>query len=437
MDSSGADRLESVEKEEDQRRQDHTSFVDTMRRINPLDSTKNCIEDVPLSIMEVGSEQPKQNKSNTSSENLSLSGAENGSLACTGSQSRNGRERSRSAHTAVMEEDNYQNLHSSSSENIIFSTLEQDNSLRKQFDDITEIARGSFGQVMRGRKKLEDKYYAIKIAPLSITDKERVVREVQALAHLEDKNIVRYYTSWWEKITVNILDETEERNTPTSENTETDSSSSDPDRRPKVCLLIQMELCEMSLEDWIWKRNDNPTENVNKHQSLQIFIQIIDGVSFIHSKGFIHRDLKPANILLMKDMTVKIGDFGLVTQVTREDESHQQQRTLSVGTHSYMAPEQKGNHYESEVDIFALGLIWFELCWKFGTFQERDKTWKTIRDGDLPTEFVTEYPAETCEIKKMLSQDPKKRPNTGDLKLYFKNMSSVDADNLGRSQLTI
>ncbi|XP_018419072.1 PREDICTED: interferon-induced, double-stranded RNA-activated protein kinase-like [Nanorana parkeri] len=133
-----------------------------------------------------------------------------------------------------------------------------------------------------------------------------------------------------------------------------------------------MELCENgSLKKWIKNRN-YVSSTVDKNQSLQIFKQIIEAVKYMHSQQLIHRDLKPANILFTKTMVVKIGDFGLVTQMTREDESKARQRTQGTGTPTYMAPEQKdGSQYENEVDIYALGLILVELLWIFETGSER------------------------------------------------------------------
>lgn len=127
-------------------------------------------------------------------------------------------------------------------------------------------------------------------------------------------------------------------------------------------------------------------------------------------------------------MIIKIGDFGLVTQMTGEDESKARQRTQGTGTPTYMAPEQRdGNVYENEVDIYALGLIFFELLWIFGSGHERANQWMKIRKGDLPMEFSKSYPIEVYEIKRMLSENPKKRPSAEELHNIFETKEILDS----------
>ncbi|KAM5180833.1 interferon-induced, double-stranded RNA-activated protein kinase-like [Mantella aurantiaca] len=391
------------------------------------DGAVSGVEDGAVSGVEDGAVSGAEDGGMSGVEDGAMSGVEDGAVygavvsTGNGSSKSNSREIRRSTHTAIMEEDNYQNLQTNCNGNDILSNLALDNSFFERFDDISNISQGSFGRVMKGRNKMDDRYYAIKIVPQRTNAKERFEREVKALAHLQHTNIVRYFTAWWEERVVSVLDGSEESCRPISSKWEGDSSSSRRGRRSETCLLIQMELCEMSLEDWTWKRNEDFTKNVNKDQSLQIFRQIIDGINYIHSNMFIHRDLKPANIFLMKDMSVKIGDFGLVTRVTEKGESQLVKRTPEIGTPSYMAPEQSENNYGREVDIFPLGLILFELLWRFGTKMGRDKMWDHIRVGKLPNGFANDYRGEAHEIKKMLSRDPKRRPSAEDLKevLFF------------------
>ncbi|MDA7979838.1 MAG: serine/threonine protein kinase [Pirellulales bacterium] len=81
------------------------------------------------------------------------------------------------------------------------------------------------------------------------------------------------------------------------------------------------------------------------------------GVSYLHDQGIVHRDLKPGNIF-DDDGTVKIGDYGLSKFISASRRSGQ---TESVGTVHYMAPEVAKGRYGKEVDVYALGIILYEM----------------------------------------------------------------------------
>ncbi|XP_073413687.1 interferon-induced, double-stranded RNA-activated protein kinase-like isoform X1 [Dendrobates tinctorius] len=282
-----------------------------------------------------------------------------------------------------------------------------------EFDNITKLDKGAYGQVVKARKIIADKFYAIKI--VQVRD-DKVQQEVKVLAQLEHQHIVRYFNAWLGQD--DFLD-----------SSESSSSSSDCSRKEWLCLYIQMELCEKgSLKSWI--KNRNELKVVNKTESLAIFHQIIEGVRYIHLQKLIHRDLKPANILFTKDMIVKIGDFGLVTRMTGEEETKALERTRRTGTPTYMAPEQKSNKYENEVDIFPLGLILFELLWIFYSDHEKAKLWENIKNCGFPSKFEEQNPVEKHEIVKMLSQDPKKRPSAEDLSKSFQRLKTFDSQTL-------
>ncbi|MEZ6054067.1 MAG: serine/threonine-protein kinase [Planctomycetaceae bacterium] len=84
---------------------------------------------------------------------------------------------------------------------------------------------------------------------------------------------------------------------------------------------------------------------------------ISDGVGFLHDQGIVHRDLKPGNVFSEANV-VKIGDVGLSKFITPSRRSAQ---TQSVGTVYYMAPEVAKGRYGMEVDVYALGIILYEM----------------------------------------------------------------------------
>eukprot|EP00079_Xenopus_tropicalis_P035964 XP_017949735.1 PREDICTED: eukaryotic translation initiation factor 2-alpha kinase 3 [Xenopus tropicalis] len=285
----------------------------------------------------------------------------------------------------------------------------------REFENVTELSSGGFGIVYKAWKPMDLNYYAVKKVKMY---NEKCKSEVQALARLDHPNIVRYFNSWTGMdyfLDTSSLSSSSSR-TREDCSSDTRNSSSDTDGRNEY-LYIQMEFCENGdLRNWIREMKE-----VDKKNSLDIFWQIVKGVAYIHSQKLIHRDLKPENIFFSKDKKVKIGDFGLVTQIFSEGSTKALLRTHGTGTYPYMAPEQqhKKTNYNSEVDIFALGLILVELLCIFGTEHERRDELMKIRNCQFPKAFVAKYPCEISTIRLMLSRDPKNRPAAIKLKAFL------------------
>ncbi|XP_060942810.1 interferon-induced, double-stranded RNA-activated protein kinase-like isoform X3 [Limanda limanda] len=276
----------------------------------------------------------------------------------------------------------------------------------KEYDCIVSIGKGAFGQVFKAREILINKNCAVKI----VRCKGKSLREVATLSDLQHCNIVRYYTCW-----------TEDSSHQMDSTSDSSSASQSSSNSSVKYLYIHMELCDTkTLRLWI---DEKDTQNVKKslrdskrrEESKTIAKQIVSGVDYIHSKKFIHRDLKPANILFGQDRQVKIGDFGLVTAENDDDADNLIERTECKGTPSYMAPEQKsGSTYDRKVDIFASGLIYFELLWNLSG--ERKLIWDDARNQKLPQGFSQNFLQESQIIKSMLSLKPEDRPEAGKLK---------------------
>lgn len=189
----------------------------------------------------------------------------------------------------------------------------------------------------------------------------------------------------------------------------------------KMYLYIQMQLCrKQCLRDWL-RENDLA---MRQEHIIPIFEQIVGAVEYVHLKGLIHRDLKPSNIFFSLDGQIKIGDFGLVTDMCDIPNIITQcgdisglpscdKHTEQVGTHLYMSPEQlKGQSYNYKVDIYSIGLIFFELLVVFSTEMERIVTLKNLRLNKYPKEFPDLFKSEYAVLKQMLSHDPNERPTT-------------------------
>ncbi|NXH25559.1 E2AK2 kinase, partial [Myiagra hebetior] len=261
----------------------------------------------------------------------------------------------------------------------------------ENFKKIEPVGEGGFGNVFKATSKLDKITYAIKRVEFT----EKVEREAEGLARLTHENIVRYHSSWKGFDHIKCSD--------SSQNTV----------KKTCCLFIQMEFCEQgTLDKWIEKNREDRKYN---ELAQSKFLQIVKAVEYIHSEKLIHRDLKPQNIFVSHDGKIKIGDFGLVTSVAFET------LTENTGTHWYMAPEQSGAKYGKEVDIYALGLIWFEILSPI-TDHEKSKIWSSVKNGKLPEHFTNKFLTEAPIIQKMLSTDPSGRISISDLLVLLKSV---------------
>ncbi|GMR38313.1 hypothetical protein PMAYCL1PPCAC_08508, partial [Pristionchus mayeri] len=122
------------------------------------------------------------------------------------------------------------------------------------------------------------------------------------------------------------------------------------------------QLYKKSLTDWL-KEN----QNISSRELSQMkvwFKQIVEAVRYLHFNEIIHCDLKPCNILLDKDNSPKICDFGIAKERKTENGLELTISRTSIFTRLYSSPEQSGciTQFSSKTDVFALGLIFAELC---------------------------------------------------------------------------
>ena len=129
------------------------------------------------------------------------------------------------------------------------------------------------------------------------------------------------------------------------------------------------------------------------------------GVGYLHDRGIVHRDLKPGNVFLDEGI-VKIGDYGLSKYISCSRRSGQ---TESVGTFHYMAPEIGRGSYGRQIDIYALGIMLYEMF-----------TGRLPFDGESSQEIIMKHltadpdlsvvPSAYREvIRRALLKDPEKR----------------------------
>ena len=123
--------------------------------------------------------------------------------------------------------------------------------------------------------------------------------------------------------------------------------------------FLVMELCEgADVQRIVNFRGPLPEEEVRP-----ILGQLAHALEYIHNRGLVHRDLKPANVLITREGTVKLADFGIATAV----EAFNDRRTFAaetglMGTPVFMAPEQlSASPLDHRTDIYALGCLAYEM----------------------------------------------------------------------------
>jgi hypothetical protein len=98
-------------------------------------------------------------------------------------------------------------------------------------------------------------------------------------------------------------------------------------------------------------------QGLPKELAQQWFLALVKAVGYLHDHGIVHRDLKPANIFVEAGL-IKVGDYGLSKFISGSQRTAQ---TQSVGTVHYMAPEISTGNYNKQIDIYAAGIILYEM----------------------------------------------------------------------------
>ncbi len=180
------------------------------------------------------------------------------------------------------------------------------------------------GVVYRARDPIINRMVALKTITTGVADDpallERFYREAQSAGGLQHPNIVTIY------------DMGEEQNLP----------------------YIAMELVEgENLEQVIARRAVLPIT-----LKLAYAMQACRAFDYAHKRGIVHRDIKSGNVMLGKDGTVKVVDFG----IARVMETSRTQTGMLIGTFAYMSPEQyHGEHADERSDIWSFGVLLYEL----------------------------------------------------------------------------
>ena len=199
--------------------------------------------------------------------------------------------------------------------------------LDDRYEQLELIGSGGMSVVYKSLDRKLNRYDAIKILKDDLISdeesKERFLAESRAIAMLSHPNIVSIYD-------VGHVD----------------------DESGEIEYIV-MELIEgITLKQYIKKRGQ-----LNWKESLHFSTQIAKALSHAHERGIIHRDIKPQNIMLLKDGSIKVADFGIAALQNSLGDSDE-----ALGSVHYMAPEQsKGAAADARSDIYSLGVVMYEM----------------------------------------------------------------------------
>ncbi len=286
-----------------------------------------------------------------------------------------------------------------------------DQYIGKMLDDRYEILEligsGGMANVYKARCHRLNRLVAIKILKSDLADnadfRRRFHDESQAVAQLSHANIVSVY-----------------------------DVSTNPDRE-----YIVMELIDgITLKQYMERRG-----RMDWRESLHFITQIMRGLSHAHSRGIIHRDIKPQNIMVLRDGSVKVADFGIACLANQGQTLTQE----ALGSVHYISPEQaRGDRIDVRSDIYSAGVVLYEMLTGRLPFEGDSAVSVAIQHLSsvplAPRDIDPSIP-EPLELicMKAMNSDPNKRYASADAMIEdlekFRRDPSVDMDYI-RQELT-
>ena len=232
-----------------------------------------------------------------------------------------------------------------------------------------ELGKGSYAVVKLATHKLTKNKYAIKIySKQSLIDPQKrntVKNEINILKQIDNENVMKLY---------DIID--------TSSN----------------LYLVLEYINGINLLEII---KNEKYHFLKEQRAKKIFLQIVKGILYCHNKNIFHRDIKLENILVLKDDTIKIIDFGFGIKCNKDT-----YQKLFCGTPSYMPPEivKKEKYIACYSDIWSLGILFYAML--FGIFpfkgKDDDELFEKIIEAKLSFPEYNQIGDKTKELFKQI-----------------------------------
>ena len=255
------------------------------------------------------------------------------------------------------------------------STVKIPTQLPAGYEFLGPLGHGGMGVVVKAFELSADRTVALKLirAATDPAARKRFRVEAQALARLKHPNVVQVFA-------INV-------------------DAPEP--------YFTMEYVEGASLDKVLKVGPVPVA-----EAVRLIAAAARGIAAAHASGVIHRDLKPSNILVAKDGTPKVTDFGLAKRIDRDD-----QLTLAeamLGTPSFMSPEQagrKGKEIGPASDIYSLGATLYALLAGEPPFQSDDPVMTAALVLTAPPRPLRQHRAEVPEsLERIVSKAMAKVP---------------------------
>ena len=217
--------------------------------------------------------------------------------------------------------------------------------LDNRYEIMEQIGMGGMARVFRALDHRLNRQVAVKILREDLAEdaelRRRFHEESQAVAMLSHPNIVAVYDV---------------------------SRSSDLE-------YIVMELIDgITLKQYMQKKGNK----LNWREALHFITQIVKALGHAHSRGIIHRDIKPHNIMVLRDGSVKVADFGIARVASG---GHSTLTQEALGSVHYISPEQaRGSHIDARSDLYSAGVVLYEMI-----------TGRLPFEGDTPVSVAIQH----------------------------------------------